>query len=186
MFSDCSTLLSIKFREKKEEISFNDEKRLYVSLPETINDENFQNMNKNIENDCFEWNTKISVINEIFSNCSSLISLPDISKWDTHNIMDMSKIFYNCKSLSFIPDISKWDTGNVIDMEKMFYNCSSLSLLPDLSKWKINKIVNMDKIFYNCLMLSSLPDISKWNTINNLELAIQDCISLKDLPLKSS
>ena len=34
--------------------------------------------NENEINDNNKWNTKISIMNEIFSNCSSLISLPDI------------------------------------------------------------------------------------------------------------
>ena len=46
----------------------------------------------------------------IFTNCSSLISLPDISKWDTHNVKKMSSIFNGCSSSVSIPDISKWDT----------------------------------------------------------------------------
>ena len=29
-------------------------------------------------------------------NCYSLSSLPDISKWNTNNVNDMSEIFSNC------------------------------------------------------------------------------------------
>ncbi len=36
----------------------------------------------------------------LFYDCKSLLSLPDISKWNTNNIVDMSNVFYNCKSLS--------------------------------------------------------------------------------------
>ena len=45
----------------------------------------------------------------------------------------MSKIFYNCSSLKYLPDISKWDTNNVINMNGLFYICSSLEKLPDIS-----------------------------------------------------
>ena len=48
----------------------------------------------------------------------------------------MSSMFYNCSSLSSLPDISKWNTNNVTDMSRMFYNCSSLLTLPDLSELK--------------------------------------------------
>ena len=121
-------------------------------------------------------------MNEIFSNCSSLISLPDISNWNTSNIFDMSKIFFNCRSLSVLPDISKWNTSNVIDMNQMFYNCSSLSFLPDISKWDISNTVNVSKIFYNCSSLISLVDLSNWNNINTLNLIVKDCYSLISLP----
>ena len=40
-------------------------------------------------------------------DCKSLISLPDISKWNTKDVTDMSYMFYNCSSLSSLPDISK-------------------------------------------------------------------------------
>ena len=37
----------------------------------------------------------------LFSGCSSLTYLPDISKWDTKNIINMRGIFFNCLSLTF-------------------------------------------------------------------------------------
>ena len=53
----------------------------------------------------------------MFYECSSLKSLPDISKWDTKNVTDMSGMFSECSSLNNLPDISKWDTKNVTNME---------------------------------------------------------------------
>ena len=49
-------------------------------------------------------------ISKMFYYCSSLISLPDISKWNTNNIIDMSGIFggdclCGCSSLLSLPDI---------------------------------------------------------------------------------
>ena len=49
----------------------------------------------------------------LFYECSSLKSLPDISKWNTNNVTDMSCLFYKCSSLKSLPDISKWNTNNV-------------------------------------------------------------------------
>ena len=49
----------------------------------------------------------------MFYNCSLLKSLPDISKWNTNNVTDMSLIFYDCHSLISLPDISKWNTNNI-------------------------------------------------------------------------
>ena len=48
-------------------------------------------------------------------------------------------MFYYCRSLQSLPDISKWNTENVTNMSYMFYDCSSLQSLPDISKWKLNK-----------------------------------------------
>jgi len=49
-----------------------------------------------------------------------------------NNVTNMSYMFSRCSSLSSIPDISKWDTNNVTDMSYMFGGCSSLSSLPDI------------------------------------------------------
>ena len=73
----------------------------------------------------------------MFSNCSSLISIPDISKWNVINVENMSRIFINCKSLSSMPDISNWKTQHVKIMDgilKLMFD----SLL--FSNWKISFI----------------------------------------------
>ena len=63
----------------------------------------------------------------------------------------MSGMFYDCSSLSSLPDISKWNTNNVTDMSHIFYGCSSLSSLPDISKWNTNNVFNMSFMFCECL-----------------------------------
>ena len=185
MFSDCSTLLQIKFKDNsynRENILYKDENFLFIQIPQSIYIQKFPNVDINIENDYLEWNTKISVMNAIFSNCSSLLLLPDISKWDTSNVIDMSKTFYNCSSLLLLPDISKWDTSNVIDMNKMFYNCISLSLYPDLSNWNTNNVSNRNKMFYISPLLSSLPNfIKSRDIIDFLRFIIEDYILSKVL-----
>ena len=50
-------------------------------------------------------------------------------------------MFYEYLSLSSLPDISKWNTNNVNNMSNLFYRCLSLSSLPDISKWNTNRIV---------------------------------------------
>ena len=44
----------------------------------------------------------------LFSECSSLISLPDISNWNINNVKIMGGLFYSCSSLKSLPDISNW------------------------------------------------------------------------------
>ena len=66
-------------------------------------------------------------IEGIFAGCSSLTSLPDLSKWNTNNINNMAGIFHGCSSLISIPDISKWNTNNITDIAGIFYGCSSLT-----------------------------------------------------------
>ena len=86
------------------------------------------------------------------------------------NITNMSFIFYNCSSLSSLPDITKWNTKKVAIRSYMFYTCRSLPSLPDISKWNINKVTDISYMLYICSSLSSLPDISKWNTNNATDM----------------
>ena len=53
------------------------------------------------------------LIDYLFFNCSSIIELPDISKWNTENINNISELFEGCSSLKSLPDISNWNTKNV-------------------------------------------------------------------------
>ena len=120
----------------------------------------------------------------MFSDCKSLVSLPDISELNTNKVMDMSYMFSNCEALKSLPDISKWNTNNIIDMSYMFSNCEALKSIPDISKWNTNNVIDMSYMFSNCKLLESLPDISKWNinNVNNLSHMLSNCESLLYLP----
>ena len=105
-------------------------------------------------------------ISYMFFGCSSLLSLSDISKWDTSNVINMEYMFFGCSSLLSLPDISKWDTSNVMNMSNLFNNCSSLLNLPDISKWDTSNVKDISNIFARCMSLLNLPDLSKWDTSN--------------------
>ena len=141
---------------------------------------NVENYNNNILEIKLKGINKITDMRFMFYECSSLISLPDISKWNTSNITYMNYMFYKCSSLIFLPDISKWNVSNVKNMNYMFYECSSLSFLPKISKWNVYNVKSMNYMFYGCSSLVYLPNISKWN-INNIKdyaSMFNKCISL--------
>ena len=54
----------------------------------------------------------------------------------------MEYLFYNCSSLLTVPDISIWKTDNLKIMDDIFYGCKSLILLPNITKWNISKLEN--------------------------------------------
>ena len=151
--------------------------------------EYFNDIDNNIKN---EIKIKLKGINNItnmsymFSNCVSLSSLPDISKWNTSKVTNMNHMFFSCKSLSLLPDISKWNTSKVTNMSYMFSNCVSLSLLPDISKWNTSNVTDISGMFGYCSSLSSLPDISKWNTSNVTKMSkmFRDCKESLNIPSK--
>ena len=51
-------------------------------------------------------------------------------------------MFSGCILLKNLPDISNWDTSNVVDMSKMFMCLKHIISFPDISKWKIQKVTD--------------------------------------------
>ena len=105
----------------------------------------------------------------LFSFCFSLKSLPNISKWNTENVINMRSLFRGCQKLYDLPDISNWNTKNVTDMSYMFCSCR-VTNLPDISKWNIENVKNLSWMFAQPRIGHAdtiyFPDISKWNTKN--------------------
>ena len=100
----------------------------------------------------------------------------------------MNRAFSGCSNLKTLPDISKWNTGKVDDVSEIFYGCSSLKSFPDLSKWNINKIKNTKKMFYGCKSSLSLSDISKVDDTNitNIKFLFNGTESFSLLPILSN
>ena len=93
------------------------QKKTIISVYDDINELNY--FKKNIF-------TNVTNMSWIFYGCSSLISIPDISKWDIKNVCNMHDMFNGCSSLISLPDISNWDTNKVTDMAFMFEGCVNL------------------------------------------------------------
>jgi surface protein len=125
-----------------------------------------------------KWNTeKVTDMSHMFCSCSLLVTLHDISNWITSNVTNMKYMFFGCSSLSSMPDISKWDTKNVTDTSYMFSYCFSLLSLPDISKWNTNKITDKSFMFFSCSELASKPDDPKIKIqTNNGKIINIDCL----------
>ena len=127
---------------------------------------------KNIKNNLLKIKLQginnIIDLTSMFEGCSELSYLSDFSNWDTTYVMIMFESFRDCK-FEKLPDISKFNTNNVINMSNMFRGCSSLKSLPDISIWNTKNVVSMRSMFYGCSSLENLPDISKWDISKVLE-----------------
>ena len=96
----------------------------------------------------------------MFSTCSSLTSVGDISNWDTSKVVSMADMFTGCSSLKTL-NLSNWDISNVSKLGGMFYGCSSLTTVGDISNWNTSKATVMQSIFNGCSKLS--VNCSNWN-----------------------
>ena len=59
----------------------------------------------------------------------------------------MESVFYECSSLISLPNISKWNTNKVNNMNFMFKGCSKLDSLPDLSSWNLERVKEKKEMF---------------------------------------
>ena len=84
-------------------------------------------------------------MDSMFEGCSLLKKLPDLSNWNTSNVLNMRYLFKGCSSLNSMPDISKWDItvasklkseeGRIKGIEGMFDGCPDSLNIPE--KFKI-------------------------------------------------
>ena len=72
--------------------------------------------------------------------------------------------FANCCELNEIPDISLWNTENIIDLSYMFYKCEKIKNLPELSnKWNLKNCWYMRGMFDECPLLENKPNFPQLN-----------------------
>ena len=130
-----------------------------LELYNKINEDNNNEINEESNTNNKDNNKIVDLyeeMNSMFSECKSLISLPDLSKWNTSNVTDMKAMFWECNSLISLPDISKWDTSNVTAMNHMFFGCRSLISLPDISKWNTSKVSDKKFMFYEAINILNI------------------------------
>ena len=73
---------------------------------------------------------------EMFSGCTSLISLHNISNWNTMSVQNMSYMFENCPKLTDLRNLSKWNINKVKEALDMYRGCNKKLKTP---KFKIKK-----------------------------------------------
>ena len=113
----------VKNNKSKCKIEF--EKKEY-DLIEWFNIENYTKNKLDYLRIKLKYINNVTNMGGVFAGCTSLSSLPDISKWNTYNVTNMKEMFSGCYSLETLPDISKWNTDKVNNMFWMFYKCKSL------------------------------------------------------------
>ena len=177
IFKDCELLetLSYKYNEmqKLKDISSDGTDVKFID-----NEYKRTNINIKIDTDESESNNYSSIMPTIKIESKTDLSL-SIKELTKRNI-NLSYMFSNCNSLIFIPDISIWKINNsddMVNMSYMFSNCNSLLFLPDISKWNTNNVINISNIFSGCKSIISLPDISKWylKNVNDLSHLFSNC-----------
>ena len=96
MFAGCENIIDINFCNFKTKYITNMKYMFYKCKIKSINLYSFNTIN-------------VKYMNNMFESCNCLTKL-DISFLDTRNIIDMSSMFKGCSTLISLSDISKWNT----------------------------------------------------------------------------
>ena len=76
---------------------------------------------------------------------SSALEL-DLSSFDTRSVTNMYDMFFDSRAIEIV-GLNKFDTANVIDMSRMFANSSITKL--DLSSFDTSSVTSMNFMFSN-------------------------------------
>ena len=106
--------------------------------------------------------SQVTIMSNMFRNCSNLTNIIFGDNFDTSNVTDMSYMFYYCSSLTNIIFGDKFNTSNVTNMSYMFSNCRSLTSL-DLSNFDTSNVRNMSYMFDETIRLDII-DVTSFNT----------------------
>ena len=88
----------------------------------------------------------------MFYNCKEFNC--NLSKWNVHNVEDMSCMFCNCIKFEG-KGLENWDVSKVENMCSTFLYCINLSC--NLNKWDVSNITKMHNIFDGCTSLINKP-----------------------------
>ena len=125
--------------------------------------------------------SKSTSFSGMFSKCTALTSVGDLSQWTGSNAMDVSYMFNGDEKLTSL-DLTNFNPRQATDFSAMFSNCKALKNMGNLSKWTGSNATNVTYMFNGCDALESL-DLTNFNPrqATNLSAMFSYCGSLKDL-----
>ena len=123
MFRDCISLLEFSSNDFENLDNNDDEFKIIeekFDLIEEIIDERDQPFYDCLKMSASEFSEIMSKKEDITDN-TTLLNLNEKMMNINFNNVILRGMFYNCRSLISLPDISKWNTDNVIDISDMFF-----------------------------------------------------------------
>ena len=142
------------------------------------------------ENLYFGDYTSVSVngFNGMFSGCTLLATLPDLSNITTVGENGMWSMFYGCTALKTPPDLSNITSVGTKGMYQMFYGCTKLATPPVLSNITEVGAQGMWRMFEGCTSLTTPPDLSNITSVDTqgMQSMFSGCTSLATPPVLSN
>ena len=114
--------------------------------------------------------SNVIMMTNMFSGCTSLVTISGISNFKTSKVTDMYGMFNACARITSL-DLSTWDTSNVTTTYGMFNACNTLKTL-NISTWNTMKNMNMSRMFNGCANLSSTMTIMNTSITSYVDMFI--------------
>ena len=102
----------------------------------------------------------------MFSGCSKLTSVGDLSQWTGSNATTVAYMFDQDSSLSKL-NLSKFNPSQATNFSSMFSNCKALQDLSSVNSWHIGEATAIDYMFYYDSKLSKPIVLNNSNDPNN-------------------
>ena len=121
---------------------------------------------------CWQFGDTSNVTNmsSMFSNCSSLTTVPQL---DTSNVTNMGYMFGNCTKLTTVP---LFDTSKVKSMSSMFSSCDNLTTVP---LFDTSNVEDMSYMFNGCSSLTTVPQFDTSNVKYMGSYTFSNCSNLE-------
>ena len=131
---------------------------------------------------------EIKNLSYLFCECTSLIDIKALNKWNVSNVNNLTCLFYGCTSLKEISGLKKWDVKNVNYFDYLLYGCSSLENISGLKFWDVSNGNFFSCLFSGCSKLSDISPLKNWDVSNGIyfNYLFSGCSQLSDIsPLKN-
>ena len=104
--------------------------------------------------------TGTTTLIELFADCFSLTTVPNIEEWDVSNVTDIGGLFFYVPG--FNQNIGAWDVSNVTNMDSVFVGTTAFN--QDIGSWNVSNVTSMNSMFQ--LAAAFNQNIGSWNTSN--------------------
>ena len=96
-------------------------------------------------------------LDEMFMNCTSLVTINNPSLWDLSNVTSMNDMFRG--ATSFNQNINSWNISGVTGMSGTFRSATSFN--QPLNSWDTFNVINLDETFRDASSFNK--NINSWN-----------------------
>lgn len=101
--------------------------------------------------------TNVTSMINVFSNCASLTSAPNMNNWDVSAVTNMNYMFNG--AAAFNQPIGSWDVSAVTDMRAMFTSATAFN--QPIGTWNVSAVTDMNSMFSNAAAFNQ--PIGSWD-----------------------